>query len=247
LDTSSSDQHPAKGSPVRWKLLALLVGVAIVAVGYWQLRDVLTLEYLAAQEATLRRWQEDRPLVVFLIALLIYTVVAGLSVPVATGMTVVCGWYFGFWVGLVVASFGSTAGATIAFLISRYLFHDWAQSKVAGRIKPINEAFERDGAFYVFAVRLLPVVAPYFIVNVVLGLTRVRAVTFWWASQLGMLPTTAIYVYAGSTVPTMTKLAEQGVRSLMNWQLVLALTLLAIFPLATKIALDRMGIVSRRK
>ncbi len=228
------DHTTAAKSQLKWKLPALILISLVVAIGYWQLRDVLTFEYLAARESALRQFQDDRPLRVFMIALAIYTVVAGLSLPVAMGMTIACGWYFGFWQGLAVASFGSTAGATLAFLISRYLFRDWAQQKMSDRLGPINDAFEREGVYYLLTLRLLPFVAPYFIVNAVMGLTRISAFTFWWVSQLGMLPGTAIHVYAGSTVPTIGELSERGVVTLMNWQLLLALTLLAIFPLLIK-------------
>lgn len=222
---------------IKWTAFAVILMIA--AVGYWQLRGVLSVEYVAEREEDLRDWQQDAPLTVGLIALVSYSVAAGLSLPIATGMTLICGWYFGFWWGLLIASFGSTAGATIAFLICRYLFRDWAQKALGNRLRAVNVALERDGAFYLFTLRLVPVVAPYFIINAVMGLTRMSAVTFWWVSQLGMLPNTAVYVYAGSTIPTAGELAEEGFATVMDWQLLLALTLLAVFPLAAKLAANR--------
>lgn len=101
------------------------------------------------------------------------------------------------------------------------------------RLTGINDALEREGAFYLFTLRLIPVV-PFFVVNAVMGLTRIRATTFWWVSQIGMLPGTAAFVYAGSTVPSLEVLAKEGVGKVLSWQLVLGFVILGLFPLAVK-------------
>lgn len=121
----------------------------------------------------------------------------------------------------------------VAFLISRYLLRDWAQSKMRDRLAGINEAFEREGAFYLFTLRLVPAVQ-FFVINAVMGLTIIRASTFWWVSQIGMLPGTAAYVYAGSTVPSLTTLAKVGVGSVLSWQMVVAFAIIGVLPLAIK-------------
>lgn len=121
----------------------------------------------------------------------------------------------------------------MAFLSTRYIFQDWVQQKFASRLQTINDAFERDGAYYLFTLRLVPAV-PFFVINAVMGLTTIRILTFWWVSQIGMLPGTAVYVYAGSTVPSLHQLADNGVGQVLTWQLLLAFTLLGLFPLAIK-------------
>ncbi len=215
------------------KVLVLTVAAVVGGTLYWFLRDVLSLEYLAGQELQLRAWQVDFPLLTAMVALAAYVAVAGLSLPGAAVLTLVCGWYFGFWEGLLVVSFGSTGGAMVAFFVSRYLLRDWVQSKMQDRLSRINEAFEREGAFYLFTLRLIPAV-PFFIINTVMGLTKVRAATFWWVSQLGMLPGSAAYVYAGSTVPSLQSLADNGVSSILSWQMLLAFAIIGVLPLAIK-------------
>ncbi len=224
------------------KTLLLAAVVAIGGILYWLLRDVLSLETLASQEAQLRAWQVDTPVLAAFLALAIYVVVAGLSLPGAAVLTLVCGWYFGFWEGLLVVSFGSTGGAMVAFLLSRYLLRDWVQASLHDRLARINEAFEREGAFYLFTLRLVPAV-PFFVINAVMGLTKVRAITFWWVSQLGMLPGTAAYVYAGSTVPSLRSLADKGVGSILSWQMLLAFAILGFLPLAIKKIVNVYGIM----
>ncbi|QDV23397.1 TVP38/TMEM64 family protein [Aureliella helgolandensis] len=218
-----------------WLKKPLLLA-AVAGVGgslYWLLRDVLSLEYLASQETQMRVWQVDFPVITAIVALAVYVAVAGLSLPGASVLTLVCGWYFGFWEGLLVVSIGSTGGAMVAFLISRYLLRDWIQHRMQERLSRIDEVFEREGAFYLFTLRLVPAV-PFFVINAVMGLTKVRAATFWWVSQLGMLPGTAAYVYAGSTVPSLQSLADNGVGGILSWQMLLAFAILGILPLAIK-------------
>ena len=215
------------------KLLLLAVVLSIAATLYLQFREALSIDYLASQESQLRQWQVDFPLLAAIAGVAIYVAVAGLSLPGAAILTLAYGWYFGFWEGLLVVSFGSTGGAMVAFLLSRYLLRDWVQSKMHDRLTRINEAFEREGAFYLFTLRIVPAV-PFFVINLVMGLTKVRASTFWWVSQIGMLPGTAAYVYAGSTVPSLKKLAEEGVGSVLSWQLVVAFVVIGILPLAIK-------------
>ncbi len=234
MSRSAENGQTEKPSNGLLKKLALLALVAFIAGGlYWQFHDFLTLDYLASRENQLRSWQSSFPIGAMVVAIAIYVVVAGLSLPGAVVLTLVCGWYFGFWQGVLVVSFGSTGGAMVAFLLSRYFLRDWIQSRMQDRLGRINEAFEREGAFYLFSLRLVPVV-PFFVINAVMGLTKVQAITFWWVSQLGMLPGTAAYVYAGSTVPSLKILAEQGPGKILSWQLVLAFAILGLLPLTIK-------------
>jgi len=215
------------------KTVLLMTFVAIAAFAYWQLREILTLQYLAGRETTLRQLQVDQPWLVAAVVVGVYIAVAGLSLPGAVVLTLACGWYFGFWRGLVIVSFGSTAGATLAFLLSRYFLRDWVQHKMATQLKPINEAFEREGAFYLFSLRLLPAV-PFFVINAVMGLTKIKVSTFWWVSQLGMIPGTAAFVYTGATVPSLQSLADNGLGGIISWQLLLAFVALGVLPIVAK-------------
>jgi len=139
-------------------------------------------------------------------------------------------------------SFASTSGATIAFLLSRHLFREAVVARFGPRLASFNEHLRTDGPFYLLGLRLLPLV-PFFVINLVMGLTPMRARTFWWVSQLGMLPGTAVYVYAGSRVPSLAELAEHGVASVLSagqlLQLAIAFALLGTFPLIVKLLLER--------
>lgn len=222
-----------------WKKVAVLgVVVAAAALVYGQFRDTLTLQYLAEREADLRSYQHDQPLLVYGAAFLIYVAVTGLSLPGAAVLTLTCGWFFGFWRGVLLVSFASTTGATVAFLVSRFLLRDSIQRRFGDRLMAINRALEREGAFYLFMLRLIPA-APFFVINVVMGLTPIRTQTYWWVSQLGMLPGTAVYVYAGSSVPNLTTLAEQGVQGILSPQLLGAFAMLGLMPLVLKKLVQR--------
>jgi uncharacterized membrane protein YdjX (TVP38/TMEM64 family) len=234
--------NPDRKTSVAIKLLdARLVGlVALIALAawlYWQFGEYLEVEYLAGREAELKRFQSDHPFLVFGAAFLIYVTVTGLSLPGATLLTLVTSWYFGFWPGFVLVSFASTAGATFAFALCRYFFRDFIQERFDRRLHIFNASLEREGAFYLFTLRLIPVV-PFFVINAVMGLTKMRARTFWWVSQLGMLPGTAVYVYAGSRVPDLQTLAEKGIAAVFSssqlWQFTLAFLLLGLFPLLAR-------------
>lgn len=228
-----------QNSTALWKKL-LVVALVVTAggIGYVQFRDTLTLQHLAAQEAQLRAWQQDHPLLVYGAAYLIYVIVTGLSLPGATVLTLTCGWFFGFWRGVLLVSFASTSGATVAFLVSRFLLRDSIQQRFGDRLATFNQALEREGAFYLFMLRLIPAV-PFFVINVVMGLTPIRTRTYWWVSQLGMLPGTAVYVYAGSSVPNLATLAEKGAQGILSPQLFVAFASLGIVPLVLKKVVQR--------
>ncbi len=224
--------------PVWQKLLLLAVIVTAAVIGYLQVRDVLTLQQLAAKEIELRTLQQERALLVFGVAFGVYVAVTGLSLPGAVPLTLICGWLFGFWRGVLLVSFASTSGATVAFLVSRFLLRESIQRRFGDRLATFNQALEREGAFYLFMLRLIPAV-PFFVINVVMGLTPVKTRTYWWVSQLGMLPGTAVYVYAGSSVPNLTTLAEKGAAGILSPQLLVAFALLGLLPLILKKIVQR--------
>jgi uncharacterized membrane protein YdjX (TVP38/TMEM64 family) len=163
----------------------------------------------------------------------VYVAVTALALPAASGMSLVIGWLFGFAQGTILVSFASTCGATCSFLISRYLLGERLQARYAERLVAFNAALEREGAFYLFSLRLIPF-APFFVVNLVMGLTRMRTHTFWWVSQLGMLPGTCVYLWAGSSFGSLAAIAEQGWRGLVTPQLAIAFVTLGLFPLIAR-------------
>lgn len=228
----------ATGGRGKSKLIMFAMLVVGVALMYWRFSDALSLDYLAQREVVLRQYRIDSPWLAAVMATFIYVTVAGLSIPGATILTLVYGWYFGFWQSLVIVSFGSTGGATVAFLLTRYFFRDMVQQKFASRLQGVQNALKREGAFYLFSLRLMPGI-PFFVINALMGLTRIHVWTFWWVSQIGMLPATVAYVYAGSRFPSLQKMASEGVGKVLSWQLLLAFTIIGILPLVLKWTVGR--------
>ncbi len=219
------------------KTFVLLAVIALVAFAYVRFGDELTFEKLAVQENNLRQLQIENPWLVYGGAFVLYVAVSGLSVPGgAVVLSLTYGSYFGWLRAMLLVSFASTAGATVAFLLSRYIFHDFVQKKFAGPLKSLNEKLEREGAFYLFTLRLVPLI-PFFMLNLVSGLTKMKTSTYWWVSQVGMLPGTAAFIYAGSTV-SISELAKHGFQGL-NWQFGLGFAILGILPLVLKKLLSR--------
>jgi uncharacterized membrane protein YdjX (TVP38/TMEM64 family) len=234
--TSPGDTAAATGNRARvpiGKLIVLTAFVLSAGIIYLQFGDQLDLDSLAQRESQLRTWKSDHPILVYAVAVLVYVTITGLSLPGALILTLVYAWYFGFVPGLIVVSFASTAGATLSFLFSRYLLRDSIQSRFGDRLQKVNDAFEREGGFYLFTMRLIPAI-PFFTINLLMGLTSIRVVTYWWISQLGMLPGTAVYVYAGSNVPDLNTLKEKGTAGILSPELIAAFVLLGVFPILVK-------------
>ncbi len=211
------------------RIAVALAVVAIAAVAYSQYGRHLSLENLVRHETALRAYQEQSPILALSIAFLIYVAVTGLSLPGATVLSLLFAWYFGFARAMILVSFASTTGASIAFLMSRFVFRDVVQRAFGDRLASFNAALEKEGATYLFTLRLIPL-APFFVINAVMGLTPIKLQTFWWVSQLGMLPGTAAYIWAGSSVPDLKTLAERGAEGILSWQLALALVVLGLTP-----------------
>jgi pyruvate/2-oxoglutarate dehydrogenase complex dihydrolipoamide dehydrogenase (E3) component/uncharacterized membrane protein YdjX (TVP38/TMEM64 family) len=177
-----------------------VAGLLLLGLAAWFLLDLgqyLTLDALKAQQSTIDGFYQANPLQVLAIFFLVYVVLTALSVPGAVILTLAAGAIFGVATGTVLVSFASSIGATLAFLASRYLFHDAVQARFGTRLKPVNDGVARDGAFYLFSLRLVPVF-PFFAVNLLMGLTPIRTWTYYWVSQAGMLLGTVVYVNAGT-------------------------------------------------
>jgi pyruvate/2-oxoglutarate dehydrogenase complex dihydrolipoamide dehydrogenase (E3) component/uncharacterized membrane protein YdjX (TVP38/TMEM64 family) len=209
--------------------IAVLVVLAAVVVAFFalDLKQYFTIEYFQSQRSAIEAYFQAHPLQTALVFFALYVVVTGASLPGATILTLVAGAIFGLLWGTIIVSFASTLGATLSYLSSRYVLHDWVQSRYGEKLKPLNEGVQKEGAFYLFALRLVPAF-PFFLINLAMGLTPLRTRTFYWVSQLGMLPGTLVYVYAG------TQLGQFRISA----GLIGAFILLGIFPLVAKKALD---------
>jgi pyruvate/2-oxoglutarate dehydrogenase complex dihydrolipoamide dehydrogenase (E3) component/uncharacterized membrane protein YdjX (TVP38/TMEM64 family) len=216
------------------QLLTVIAIAALIAAFFaFDLDRYFTLEFFKSQQQAIDAYYRADPLQAAAIYFTIYVAVTGLSLPGAAIMTLAGGAIFGLLWGTVIVSFASTIGATLAFLASRFVLRDWVQQKFGDKLKPINEGVARDGAFYLFALRLVPAF-PFVAINLVMGLTPMRAWTYLWVSQLGMLAGTIAYVYAG------TQLGEFR----LSLGLVIAFTILGLFPLVAKKAL---GFIKARR
>ncbi len=236
---SESSHLPSRSN---WTLrIVLLLSVAGAGFAAWQaFGDSLTLENLAGREAALRQFQQQHPVLVYGLAFAIYVAVTGMSLPGAAVLSLAYAWYFGFVPALIVVSFASTMGASVAFLLSRYILGEMIQKRFADRLQTFNKRLDTEGAFYLFSLRLIPAV-PFFVINVVMGLTKVPLRTFWWVSQVGMLPGTAAFVWAGSSVPNLQTLADQGLQGILSPKLVAAFVVLGLLPLVVRKLLTKFG------
>lgn len=212
----------------RKRILLILVLLAIAAFFLFDLGSYLTFESLKASRVRIQAWSDARPLAALALFFLVYVVVTALSLPGATVMTLAIGAVFGFVTGLVLVSFASSLGATLAFLIARYLLREPVQSRYGDRLKAVNAGMEKDGAFYLFSLRLVPLF-PFFIINLLMGLTPIRTWTFYWVSQLGMLAGTAVYVNAGTRLGSLESSSQ-----ILSPALLGSFVLLGMFPLLAK-------------
>ena len=178
-------------------LLLLLIATGVAVFFIFDLQQYLTLGALKSKQAVFESYRINNHGFTVLIYGIVYVAVTGLSLPGATVLTLAGGAIFGLFWGTVIVSFASTIGATLAFLAARFLFRDAVKSRFGSRLQEIDEGVNRDGAFYLFTLRLIPVF-PFFIINLVMGLTALKTRTFYWVSQVGMLAGTIVYVNAGT-------------------------------------------------
>lgn len=232
MEPNQQDRKSLSNDWQKWTKITVFFGVIVAfALVYWFFGDQLNLKALAAKETQIRAFQQTNPVSIYLLAFVIYVAASGLSIPgAASVLSLLFAWLLGFWPTMILVSFASTLGATLAFLTSRYLFHDAFQRRFADRLQTFNSALEREGAFYLFTLRMNPIF-PFFIVNLVMGLTPIKTLKYWWVSQLGMLPGTAVYVFAGSRV-SLSTLAEEGAGNLVP--VFIAFAILGFFPLLAK-------------
>ncbi|MGB7501150.1 MAG: FAD-dependent oxidoreductase, partial [Azonexus sp.] len=208
--------------------LVLTVGLAIAAFFAFDLGQYLNLQTLKTQQAAIQSFHANSPLLSVAAYFVIYVVTTALSLPGAVLLTLAGGAVFGLLWGTVIISFASTIGATLAFLMSRFLLRDWVAKRFGQRLAAIDEGVRREGAFYLFTLRLVPVI-PFFLINLLLGLTTMKARTFYWVSQVGMLAGTIVYVNAGTQLGKLDSLS-----GILSPGLLGSFVLLGIFPLIAR-------------
>lgn len=184
--------------------LILLLTIILLAVNFGQ---YLTLENAKAQQAALNTYIEQNFIVATSLYFLAYIAVTAFSIPGAAVVTLLGAALFGFWISLVLVSFASTIGATLAFLSSRYLLRDWVQTRFGKKLTTINQGVEKDGSSYLLSLRLIPVF-PFFLINLLMGLTPMNVGRFYLTSQIGMLPGTAVYLNAGTQLANIDNLSD---------------------------------------
>ena len=209
-------------------VLALVLIGAIAAYFIFDLGQYLSLENFKASQADIVAAKDANPALYIAGFFLLYVAVTGLSIPGAAIMSLVAGALFGVVAGTLIVSFASTMGATLAFLSSRYVLRDWVQGKFGERLRAVDDGLEKDGAFYLFTLRLIPVF-PFFVINLLMGLTRIKTGTFFWVSQIGMLPATIVFVNAGTQISRI-----ESTAGLLSPTLIASFVALAFFPWAAK-------------
>ena len=211
----------------RWTLVVLLIAI-IGLFFYFDLGRFLTLEYLQQIRSSAVAYVDANPVLASIGFFLIYVLITGLSLPGAAVMTLAAGAVFGVAWGLLLVSFASSLGATLAFLLSRSLLRDWVQTRFGAYLQAINAGLEKDGNFYLFSLRMVPLF-PFFVVNLLMGLTPMKTTNFYLISQLGMLPGTFVFVFAGTQLAQIRTLSD-----VLDPGLILALSLLGLFPLLAR-------------
>ncbi|MFT5677156.1 MAG: pyruvate/2-oxoglutarate dehydrogenase complex dihydrolipoamide dehydrogenase (E3) component, partial [Paraglaciecola sp.] len=212
-------------------ILVIIIAALIASFFIFDLNQYLTLESLKSNQQSLAEYIDANWLVAFIAYLVIYAAAAALSVPGAAILTIGAGALFGFGWGLLLASFASSIGATLAFLVSRFLLRNWVKRTFSTKLESIDKGMEKDGAFYLLSLRLVPLF-PFFIINLVMGVTAIKTWTYYWVSQLGMLIGTAVYVNAGTQLVEINQLSD-----IVSGDLILSFILLGLFPILAKFML----------
>jgi uncharacterized membrane protein YdjX (TVP38/TMEM64 family) len=210
--------------------MAIVVIAAVVVILFlvFDLDRFLSLTYIKDSQSHLQNLYAENPLGILSAYIVIYIAVTALSLPGAVVLTLAGGALFGLVAGTVAVSVASTAGATLACFVSRFILQKWVQEKFADKLLAINKGVEKEGAFYLFTVRLIPVF-PFFVINLVMGLTKMPLRTFFWVSQLGMLPGTIVFVNAGKELGQI-----ESAAGILSPSLLVSFIILGLFPITAK-------------
>ncbi len=216
------------------KLIFGLILVATILLLGANFGQYLTLENAKAQQEALNSFIEANIVYATTVYFLAYVAITAFSIPGAAVVTLLGAALFGFWFSLLLVSFASTIGATLAFLSSRYLLRDWVQSRFGEKLVAINQGVKKDGAFYLFSLRLIPVF-PFFLINLLMGLTPMSIARFYLTSQIGMLPGTAVYLNAGTQLATIDSLS-----GIVSPTVLASFALLGLFPILVKWVMNKV-------
>lgn len=209
-------------------LLTIAIIVAFFLIKYFDLSEYLTLEYIKNNQAAFNQYYSNNKFLTLSLYFAVYVFSTALSLPGATALTLAAGALFGLITGTIIVSFASTIGATLAFLSSRYLFRSYVDKKFKKYIDPINQGIAKEGVFYLFTLRLIPIF-PFFIINLVMGITKLSPLKFYFVSQIGMLAATVVFVNAGLQLARINSLGE-----ILSLKLIISFALLGLFPLIAK-------------
>ncbi len=227
-ETNTQEKLPPKSKATQKIVIVGVLALLIALFFLFDLGQYFSLEYMKQSQVRFAELYAQHRVLVVAAYMGIYVVMAALSLPGAAVMTLLGGALFGFIVGTAAVSFASTIGATLACLVARFLLRDWVQAKVGEKLKAINEGVEREGAFYLFTLRLIPVF-PFWLINLAMGLTSMKLWTFYWVSQLGMLAGTMVYVNAGKELAKIDSLG-----GILSPSLIVSFVILGLFPLTVK-------------
>lgn len=215
------------------KVILLLAMAGLIAAYFlFDLGRYMTLHHLGESRAQLLSLYEHHAALTVAAFMLAYIIVTALSIPVASFMGLAGGAIFGFIAGTMAVSLASTIGALLAFLASRYMFRGWAEKRIGGFLRTVNEGIEHEGALYLFSLRVIPVF-PFWLINIAIGLTSMRSGVFFIVSLIGMLPGTMVFVNAGMELGKI-----ESVAGIMSPGLIISFTILGLFPLAAKKAMN---------
>ncbi len=211
------------------KILLLAIILCLIWMFFlFDLDHFFSLSNLKNELEAFQAYFRQNRIITMVIYMAVYVIVAALSLPAATVMTLAGGAVFGLFYGTLLVSFSSTIGATLAFLFSRYLFKEWVQNRFSSKLPAVNKGMEKEGGFYLFTLRLVPIF-PFFVINLVMGLTTIRTRVFYIVSQVGMLPGTIIFVNAGTMLAKI-----ESARQILSLKIILSFVLLGIFPILAK-------------
>lgn len=219
--------HWSKNRTKKVTIIIMVIGL-IVAFRIFHLDQYLTLSYIKTSQEKFALLYAEHTVFVIATYMMIYILVTTLSLPGAAVLTIAGGALFGLWIGTIAVSFASTIGATLACSVSRYLLRDWVQDRFAEKISGINHEIEKEGAFYLFTLRLIPIF-PFWVINLVIGVTKIPLFTFYWVSQVGMFPGTIVYINAGKELAKIESLS-----GILSPGLIFSFVLLGLFPITVK-------------
>ena len=212
---------------LKLSLLFFLISLIILFFIY-EMNEYSSLQNIKRQYQNLLHYYDKNNLLIHIIFIFIYIITTSLSLPFALALTLFAGALFGFWYGLILVSFGSTIGATIAFLIARFIGYEYVRKNYKNQLSKFYNGFKKEGAFYIFALRMVPLF-PFFMINVFTALMPIKTWTFYWVSKVGMLPGTILYVFAGTQLSEIKSLSD-----IMSPTLIVTFIFIGFFPILVK-------------